>query len=591
MVFTPPSWVPALPEHIPDDITLAEFMYDEKHGRYPIAKSRHPFTCGLTGKSYTHAQVFERSELLAKALSKRLDWSPHRHSPWDKVVCIFSLNSIDYMTVAYGTHRLSGIVSPANAVYSVDELAHQLQSSASKALFTCGPLLSISVMAATKTGIPSNRIFLLELPNTNTPSGFLTLDDLLLEGRNIPVVPTLRFKPQQGAQQTAFLCYSSGTSGLPVCFPRIPTGKGLPSIKKAVMISHHNIIANIVQHSTYDTLGRRTQGVETQNLLAPLPMSHIYALVVAAHTNTWRGDGFVILPKYEFEHFLNAIQRFQVQQVLVVPPILIQMLADPKTCAKYDLSSLRFMFSGAAPLGEETIRDLQTRYPTWKIGQAYGMTETAVVVTAPSEHDIVQRAAGSLLPGFKIKLISPDGAEVFDHGTPGEVYVQGPSVTLGYHNDLKATSATFVEFDDGRWVRTGDEGVMINGPSGHEQLVITDRIKELIKVSGHQVAPAELEAHILRHTSVSDVAVIQVPDDRSGEVPKAFVVRSEGVRPRHEVANEILAWVADHKAPYKRLRGGIEFVACIPKSPSGKILRRVLRDRNLARPIATFSRL
>ncbi|KAG8631292.1 hypothetical protein KVT40_000432 [Elsinoe batatas] len=561
MVFTSPSWVPKLPDNIPDSITLGEFMLDERHGRYPIAKSRDAFTCGLTGRSYTHVQVAERSELLAKALARRLEWTPQDATPWDKVVCVFSLNSIDYMTVAYGTHRVSGIVTPANAVYSAEELAHQLRSSGSKALFTCSPLLDVAVRAAAQVGLSVDRIFLLEIPGHPIAPGYVTLAALIAEGREAPTLPPLRFQSRQGAEQTAFLCYSSGTSGLP----------------KAVMISHYNVIANILQHCTYDAFGRKQLGVETQNLLAPLPMSHIYALVVAAHTTTWRGDGFIVLPKYTLEHFLHAIQRFRIQQVLVVPPILIQMLADPDACAKHDLSSLRFMFSGAAPLGQETIKALEDRYPSWTIAQAYGMTETAVVVTVPSEHDVLQRAAGSIVPGLKIKLMDSEGAEITQHDRAGEVFVQSPSMTLGYLNNEKATSETFVEHKDGRWVRTGDEGLMTMSPSGHEQLVITDRIKELIKVSGHQVAPAELEAHILAHPAVDDVAVIQVPDKRSGEVPKAFVVRSESSQDDDQLAREIVAWVANHKAHYKQIRGGIEFVDVIPKSPSGKILRRVLR--------------
>lgn len=348
------------------------------------------------------------------------------------------------------------------------------------------------------------------------------------------------------------------------------------------MISHRNIIANILQHVTYDTVGRKSKGVDTQNVLCFLPFSHIYALVVIAHTCTWRGDGIVVLPKFDFTHYLESIQKYKINQLIVVPPVIITMLQQKDVCRKYDLSSVRFVFSGAAPLGAETIQEIKEMYPTWTIAQAYGMTETSVVVTAPSEHDIFPRASGSLLPGLKAKLIDPEGKEITAHETPGELLIQGPAVVLGYLNNEKATTETFVHHDDGRWIRTGDEALVAVSPAGNEQIVIVDRIKELIKVKGHQVAPAELEAHILSHPDVDDVAVIQVPDLKSGEVPKAYVVKAPHATSKsdEELAAIISKYVSDHKAHYKWIKGGVEFMEAIPKSPSGKILRRVLRDQD-----------
>ncbi len=232
---------------------------------------------------------------------------------------------------------------------------------------------------------------------------------------------------------------------------------------------------------------------------------------------------------------------------------------------------------------------------------ATGMTETSTVVCSTSEDDVLNRSSGSLITGTKAKIMGFDGKEVTAYDTPGELLVQSPSVTLGYLNNEKATTETFVYHDDGRWIRTGDEALITVAPSGNEHVVIVDRIKELIKVKvwpglgasivagctdmmalqGHQVAPAELEAHLLSHPAVADTAVIQTPDDRAGEVPKAFVVKAKAYtgRPDHEVAQEIKKHVEDHKASYKWLKGGVEFLDAIPKSPSGKILRRLLRDR------------
>lgn len=251
------------------------------------------------------------------------------------------------------------------------------------------------------------------------------------------------------------------------------------------------------------------------------------------------------------------------------------------------------MYTGAAPTGEETINDLRVIYPKWIIGQGYGMTETSTVVCSTSEHDTYDRSSGSLVPGAKAKIIGFDGQEVTKYDTPGELLVQAPSVVLGYLNNEKATNETFVFHDDGRWIRTGDEVIVTLSPKGNEHLVIVDRIKELIKVKGHQVAPAELEAHLLTHPAVSDTAVIQVPDDKAGEVPKAFVVRSPAYasKPEAEVAREIAKHVEEHKAPYKWLKGGVEFIDIIPKSPSGKILRRLLRDQEKAKARKAGSKL
>ncbi|RBR22330.1 uncharacterized protein FIESC28_04524 [Fusarium coffeatum] len=579
MVFTTPVWVPKLPIDPPDSIPVAEFMRNETYGRYPIAKSRHPFTCGITKRTYSTTQLFERSECVARTLAKRMQWQPNEGTPWDKVLAIFSLNTIDYITAIYGVHRLSGIVTPANAAYSVDELTYQLKASGAKAMFTCTPLLEVALKACKNVGISEESIFLFDIPRADPVSKFpyASLEDLIKEGSQLAEIEELQWVQGQGARQTAFLCFSSGTSGLP----------------KAVMISHYNVISNVLQHVTYESTARAKRGIATQAVTGFLPLSHIYGLVIAAHTMTWRGDQVIILPKFEFQDFLQSVQDFKIRQLLVVPPIIIQVLRFKDICAKYDLSSVKFVYCGAAPLGEETIRDMKNLYPDWTIAQAYGMTETATVVCSSSEDDVFTKSSGSLFPGTKAKIIDPEGKEITQHDQPGELLVQAPSVVLGYLNNEKATAETFVHQHDGRWIRTGDEAIVTLAPSGNEHVVIVDRIKELIKVKGHQVAPAELEAHILTHTHVFDCAVIQIPDERSGEVPKAFVVKSSSAESltEEELARDIEKHVADHKASYKQLRGGVEFLDVILKSPSGKILRRLLRDKEREKRRGQGSRL
>ncbi|KAH8886696.1 acetyl-CoA synthetase-like protein [Thozetella sp. PMI_491] len=565
MVFYPPPWVPKLPFDPPDSIPIHEFMASETTGRYPISKSRNPFTCGLTGKTYTTTESHDRAYQIAKALSKITGWEPNQDSPWEKVIGVFSFNTIDYLSVMHSVHYLSGICTPANVAYSADELAHQLKSSGATVLFTCVAVLETALQAAKSAGIPEDRVFLLELPAISNKGSFKTVGDLIALGKTLPPLTPLKWAKGQGARQPAFLCYSSGTSGLP----------------KAVMISHRNVIANVLQYTIYESVSRKKFGVDTQVELGLLPFSHIYGLVVIAHSATWRGDEVIVLPKFDLTQYLQAIEKFKINHLLVVPPIVVRMLSSKEECEKYDLSSVRFLYTGAAPTGKETIEELLRRYPTWHLGQGYGMTETATVVVSTSEHDICQGTSGSLAPGVRAKIIDQDGKEITAYNTPGELMVQSPSVTLGYLNNDKATDEAFVWDEDGRWMKTGDEVIVTLSPTGNEHFSVVDRLKELIKVKGHQVAPAELEAHLLAHPAVDDCAVIAVHDEKDGEVPKAFVVKPPSMASRkdEEVAAEIIKHVKDHKAHYKSLKGGVEFIEVIPKSPSGKILRRLLRDK------------
>jgi acyl-CoA synthetase (AMP-forming)/AMP-acid ligase II len=345
------------------------------------------------------------------------------------------------------------------------------------------------------------------------------------------------------------------------------------------MLSHANIISNIIQIALYDEPSHKELGIETQVSLGLLPLTHAYGLIVAAHVSQFRGDELVILPKFEINSFLAAIQRFRIEILFVVPPILLALLANKVKADKTDLSSVRVVMCGAAPMGGEQQETFRHQYPSWRIMQGYGMTECSPLIAWTSETDILNASSGSLLPGMRAKLVDPEGNEVTEYEKPGEMLIQGPNVVLGYLHNEKANAETFVFHEDGRWLRSGDEVVVRVSPNGHEHFAIVDRIKELIKVKAHQVAPAELEAHLLNHPAVADCAVISVPDDRDGEAAKAIVVKAEGAEGTDaELAESISAYVRDHKARHKWLKGGVDFIAAIPKSPSGKILRRLLRD-------------
>ncbi|KAJ4253392.1 hypothetical protein NW762_010548 [Fusarium torreyae] len=562
MAFHPPTWVPNLP-HIPDSISVADFVNTELYGRKAFSTSKSPYTCGVTGQSRTATQVAERVDHLARGLAKNVGLDPYEGTEWDRVIAIYALNSIDYIPVTHAIHRVAGIVTPASSAHSASELEHQLRSSSAKALFTCAPLLSTALKAARAVGIPEKHIFLLPLPDVPSEANFKTIEDLISEGQSLPPLSTPAWVSGQGKRQVAYLCYSSGTSGLP----------------KAVMISHYNVIACVLMLHTYESVTRQQDGIDTQVALGLLPFSHIYGLVVVAHIAQYRGDEVVVFQRFQLDQLLAAIQKFRIEQLSVVPPIIVQLLSNQDKCQKYDLSCVRLVFSGAAPLGSETIHKLLELYPKWRISQGYGLTEASPSVFHTSEADPLMGSSGSLLPGAKVKIIDQYGKEVTKHETPGELYVQAPNVVLGYLHNEKANAETFVWREDGRWLRTGDEVLVRKSARGFDHFVVVDRIKELIKVKGHQVAPAELEAHLLDHPYVSDCAVIGIVDERAGEVPLAFIVRSKAASglSREDIIRAATEHVEKHKARHKWLKGGVKLLDVIPKSPSGKILRRVLK--------------
>ena len=272
------------------------------------------------------------------------------------------------------------------------------------------------------------------------------------------------------------------------------------------------------------------------------------------------------------------------------------MLKNRTLCDQYRFKDNAIIWTGAAPLGKETGEDVEQRWPTWSVRQGYGMTESCTVVSSTPFDDIDQGSSGCLLPGYEARLVDDNGKDITALDEAGELLVRSPSVTLGYLDNEAATKEAFLE---GGWLKSGDKALFHKSSKGNEHLWIVDRMKELIKVKvtqnlryyrvysnslfqGLQVAPAELEAHLLTHPAVADTAVVGVFDEQAGEVPKAFIVKSSSVgieESDRKLQRDIKKHVEKHKAQHKWLQGGIEFVDVIPKSPSGKILRRLLRDR------------
>ena len=343
------------------------------------------------------------------------------------------------------------------------------------------------------------------------------------------------------ARHVLAMPYSSGTSGLP----------------KGVMLSHANLVANVAQIQAIQPVA---PGEPT---LAVLPFFHIYGMLVLMSYFPASGGAVVTLPRFELEAALRLVEQHRMRRLYLVPPIVLALAKHPLV-DRFDLGSLEFILSGAAPLGPELERACAARLGC-EVVQGYGMTEMSPVSHFTPSGRGRPGSAGLTVPNTLCRIVDPETGRDAAPGEVGELWVKGPQVMLGYLNKPEATAEAM---RDG-WLRTGDLGRL----DADGYLFIADRVKELIKVKGFQVPPAEIEALLVSHPAVADAAVIGFPDDEAGEVPVAFVVRAPGADPSPEA---LQAFVAGHVAHYKQLRR-ITFVDAIPKSPSGKILRRVLR--------------
>ena len=280
----------------------------------------------------------------------------------------------------------------------------------------------------------------------------------------------------------------------------------------------------------------------------------------------WRGATLISSPKFELEPFLGLLQAHRVTRAFVVPPLVLALAREP-VVDRYDLSSLHAIFCGAAPL-DAALQTACARRLGCEVKQGYGLTEASPVTHATADERGATRpgTVGQLVPSTECRIVDPESGEDRGPYQDGEILIRGPQVMKGYLNNPEATAATI---DAGGWLHTGD----IGRAEEDGYFTIVDRLKELIKYKGFQVPPAELEAVLRTHPAVGDAAVIPIPDPECGEVPKAFVVLKGQVS-----CDALMAYVAERVAPYKKIRA-VEVIDAIPKSPSGKILRRVLKQR------------
>jgi len=446
----------------------------------------------------------------------------------------YSPNVPEYAVAFYGVAAAGGVNTTVNPLYTADELAHQLDDAGARFLLTVPPFLDKASQAAARSGV--EEVFVLGQAEGATPFAELA-------GAGGPS-PAVRIAPGD----LVSLPYSSGTTGLP----------------KGVMLTHRNLVANLCQCAP-------VMGVSDQDtVLAVLPFFHIYGLTVVMGMALARGATVVTMPRFDLEEFLRLHQDHGVTRGFVVPPIMLALAKHPLV-DKYDLSALEFLTSGAAPLSAELEVAVSERIGCL-VNQGYGLTETSPVLTttAKDEASIRHGSVGLLIPGTQAKVADPDSGATLGPNDVGELCFRGPQTMQGYLNNPEATAAMLRE--DG-WLHTGDLGYVDD--DGY--VFVVDRVKELIKYKGLQVAPAELEAVLVSHPAVADAAVIGVPDEEAGEAPKAFVVAAAEVGP-----DDLMAWVSERVAPHKRVRV-VEFTDAIPKSPSGKVLRRLLQAREAER--------
>lgn len=480
---------------------------------------------GLTGRQISFEQLQIKVNKMAAGLHQR------GFSKGD-VLAIFCPNVPEYGVAFLGTAAIGGINTTVNSLYSERELIHQLQDSRAKFLFTIPAFLDRALPAAKQAGI--QEIFVLGSAAGATPFAELLDND----GHYPPVIINAK-------KDLVALPYSSGTTGL----------------SKGVMLTHYNLIANITLSSL------QNQVDENDTLIAVLPFFHIYGMVLILCLSIYRGCCLVTLPRFDLEQFLQVVQDNKVSCLSLVPPLILALAKHPSV-DNYDLSSLRLISSGAAPLGEDVEKACAERL-NCIVYQGYGLTEVggASHINYAEMSITKSGSVGPTLPNTLTKIIDTKSGAELGPKQEGEVCIYGPHVMRGYLNNVEATAATI---DDEGWLHTGDIGYVDDDAF----VYIIDRVKELIKYKAYQVAPAELEAILVTHPDIIDAAVVPSPDEEAGEVPKAFVVLRKKLS-----TTDILQFVNDQVAPHKKIRK-LEFIDEIPKSAAGKILRRVLVDRD-----------
>ena len=508
--------------------------------------SKTAFIDGTTGRTVSYAQVLGTSKRLAGAFYHQLNVRA------GDVVALMMPNVPEYAAVFHGILALGAVVSPLNSMFTAAEIEKQARLSNAKCVITVSHFLAQvdeAVKAYNASAERQLQVLVLDKSTALDPS--VTIE---------PVPADYVHTPK--ADDVIVLPFSSGTTGLP----------------KGVQLTNRNLVANLLQTKGAIVLDDKAI------VMAVLPYFHIYGMIVILHGFLHAGGIQITMPKFDMELYLDLVDKHKANYLFVAPPIMVGFVKHPKT-KTIDMSHVKFVMSGAAPLGEEVQRMTEPFFPNATIGQGYGLTETSPVISVCPTGEKIYGSAGTLIGSTEIRVVKvpeKETDEAVDLGPgegEGELWVRGPQVMKGY---LRAEDTAIV-FPEPGWFRTGD--LVKVDEKGN--IFITDRIKELIKYKGYQVAPAELEAVIQTHPAVQECIVVGVEDKEEGagnEIPRAWVALKPSVaaEDREKTAAEIVAFVDGKVAPYKKLRGGVKIVDAIPKTASGKLLRRVVKDQENA---------
>ncbi|CAG9134697.1 unnamed protein product [Plutella xylostella] len=509
---------------VPMNINFGEYFLDTllKHA------DRTAFIDAITHETISYGEIAQNGMNLAVSLARMGVKSGDS-------VAICTENRLDFWPTLLGAMLSGASVSPINPMYTRDEIKHTLGICKPKIIF-CSP----AAHKAHETSIKSFNLIRIAVYQEKIPNTYFFKDLISNKVRREDFLPV----EVVGQTATLMILYSSGTTGLP----------------KGVQITHYNgVVCCSIQ--------KAPEGLDPMTVLSVAPWFHTMGLWGTVG-NLCNGFTVVYMGKFNEQRYLETIQRYKPGYCAVVPPILV-LLAKSQLLQDYDVSSVRMMYTGAASVDLETVREVKRRFPNlMEVFQGYGMTESTLAVARDTvDGGVKPGSVGTMPAGFVVKVVDLETREALGPNKPGEICVKSPTVMKGYIGKNRTEA-----FDDEGFYRTGDIGYY--DEDGF--FFIVDRLKELIKYKGYQVPPAQIEAELLKHPAVRDAAVVGRPDKAAGEVPVAFVVRQPGSEVSGE---EIQEYVASKVSNPKRLRGGVRFIDEIPKNPSGKILRRILKDR------------